>query len=131
MRLISETTARPAKRSIRTRYHVGTVTDGFEDAERYVEVETSHYANRKALISRVTHIDVAEAVPGSGYTIEKWGSDYPYAFITSTPIARYSEKALTAQHVASVEAFEAGQVDKVVAVRLLDQIREAQKGVPA
>lgn len=118
-------------RTINTRYPIGPITSDGDEGIRYVEVSTSHYPNRKALISRVTYIDVVEAVPGSGYAIERWGSDYPYAFIASAPVARYSEKALIAQHVAATDQFEAGQVDKVVAVRLLDQIREAQKGVPA
>jgi hypothetical protein len=115
-------------RRITTRYPIGPVKDGRDEGIRYVEVATTHVRERKILTSRLTYIDVIDE---GGYKIERWGSDYPYATITLTAIARYSDKALIAQHVAATDQFEAGQVDKAVATLLLDQIREAQKGVPA
>jgi hypothetical protein len=125
MTLTSQTSAIRSRR-ITTRYPIGPVNDGREDATRYVEVATSHVADRKILTSRLTYIDVIDE--GGGFKIEKWGTDYPYAFIGMEMIARYSDKALTAQHAAAVEAFETGNVDKAVGAVMLDQVREAQKG---
>lgn len=89
----------------------GTDKDG-EPAETVAQVTTGHDSGSKALVSRfswvarherATHpLDMEKGSPPR-FRTEKWSSDNTVVRLASTPVARYSKKALEAAHAEAIE----------------------------
>lgn len=92
------------KREVRTRWVLNPEAEGVPKV--VVDLTTNHWGERKQFSTTLTWATVEPAVPGSPFMVETWGSDHMMLRVHSTPVARYSVKAMEAHHEAAMAVME-------------------------
>lgn len=97
------------KREVKTRWVLNPEAEGVPKV--VVDLVTSHWGERKQFSTTLTWGTVKQVQkhPADGpgvLAIETWGSDHMMVRVHSTPVARYSVKAMEAHHEAAMAVVE-------------------------
>ena len=88
------------KREVKTRWVLNPEAEGVPKV--VVDLFTSHWGDRKVLSTSLTWGTIEPTVPGSQFHVETWSSSNKMVRIHTTPVARYSVKAMEAHHEAAM-----------------------------
>lgn len=101
------------KREAQTRFTLNPESEGDKVV---VDLHTHHDPDSKVFRTTLTWSTVEPAEPGSVFSVECWASDHAYMTYGRTPVARYSEKALRAEHDEMLSLFHSTFAERGVAV---------------
>ena len=93
------------QREVKTTWVLNPEAEGVPQV--VVALTTYHYGNRKMFSSSMTWGTREPAVPGSVFSVETWASDHKQVRVYTSPVARYSVKAMESHHAVALTEVEA------------------------
>lgn len=81
-----------------------------------VSMTTHHDPDSKVFRTSLTWETQSPAEPGSVFSVITWGSDHHMVQVARTPVARYSKKALEAEHAEALKVVEEAWLSNKVQV---------------